>query len=95
MCAGRSSASTRSADKPGLEPVADVLSANPGLPGEVPEFSEIFFKGGSEPGVLFTAWLATRPDGTRVAVTGGATDETSEIAPHVILLLVEGLSLDR
>jgi hypothetical protein len=81
------------ADVPGLEPVAEVLSANPG-PENVAA-SELFFKGGNEPGVLFAAWLATRPDGSRVAVVGGAADEATEIAPQVMLLLERGLTLDH
>ncbi len=81
------------ADVPGLEPIAEVLSANPG-PENVAA-SELFFKGGSEPGVLFAAWLATRPDGSRVAVVGGAADEASDVAPQVLLLLQRGLTLNQ
>jgi beta-lactamase class A len=81
------------ADVAGLEPIAEVLSANPG-PMDL-AVSQLFFKGGNEPGVLFAAWLATRPDGSRVAVTGGAADETTDIAPQVILLLQRGLTLNE
>ena len=57
-----------------------MLSENPGVAADV-EFERILFKGGSEPGVLFAAWLATRPDGSRVVVTGGVANETEPVDP--------------
>jgi hypothetical protein len=83
------------ADTPGLEPVAEVLSANPGTEVDQDQYREVFFKGGSEPGVLFGAWLGRRPDGSRVVVTGGDTDEATEVSPAAFLLLSLGLSLEE
>ena len=79
------------AARPGLEPIRDVLSANPGAP--LDGFERILFKGGSEPGVLFAAWLATRPDGARIVVTGGLVDEAAPIDPLAPQLLALGLTL--
>ena len=80
------------AAQPGLEPIRDVLSDNP---GGVPEgdFEQVLFKGGSEPGVLFAAWLARRPDGSRIAVTGGVVNETANVDPQALQLLALGLTL--
>lgn len=83
------------AGSPGLEPVAEVLSANPGLALDPGTFTQVQFKGGSEPGVLFLAWLATRPDGSRIVVAGGVADEATEVDPRVVELLGLGLTLDQ
>jgi hypothetical protein len=83
------------ADNPGLEPVAEVLSANPGVDVDPDLYDEVFFKGGSEPGVLFAAWLATRRDGSRVVVTGGDADEATEVSPAIFLLLSLGLTVEE
>ncbi len=80
---------------PGLEPVGNVLSTNPGVDVDPDVFEEVFFKGGSEPGVLFGAWLGRRPDGSRVVVTGGDADETVEVSPAAFLLLARGLTVEE
>jgi hypothetical protein len=80
---------------PGLEPVGNVLSTNPGVDVDPDQFEEVFFKGGSEPGVLFGAWLGRRPDGSRVVVTGGDADETVEVSPAAFLLLSLGLTVEE
>jgi len=83
------------ADTPGLEPVGRVLSTNPGVDLDPGLYEEVFFKGGSEPGVLFGAWLGRRPDGSRVVVAGGDADEATEVSPAAFLLLSLGLTLER
>ena len=57
------------AKQPGLGPVAEILSLEPGLPPDLgARWAEVRFKGGSEPGVLtFVYWLA-RPDGRQRVV---------------------------
>ena len=80
------------AEQPGLEPIRDVLSDNSGAVTEA-DFERILFKGGSEPGVLFAGWLATRPDGSRIVVTGGVADETAPVDPQARQLLALGLTL--
>ena len=79
---------------PGLEPVGKVLSTNPGVEVDPDVFEEVFFKGGSEPGVVFGAWLGRRPDGSRVVVAGGDADEAVEISPATFLLVPLGLTLE-
>jgi hypothetical protein len=60
------------AERPGLEPVAEILEANPGqgLPFDRERFPTIRFKGGSEPGVVAGAWWFERNDGRRFVVAG-------------------------
>ncbi len=82
------------ADRPGLEPVGEILSANPGVPVDPARYDRVLFKGGSEPGVLYAAWLAKRPDGSRVVVTGGLADTAKPIdEATAIQLLALGLDL--
>lgn len=61
---------------PGLEPVADILEANPGagMPFDRDRWPTIRFKGGSEPGVLATAWWFEDADGRRIVVAGGVSN---------------------
>jgi hypothetical protein len=80
------------AERPGLEPLRDVLSTNPGIASPA-SFERVLFKGGSEPGVLFAGWLATRPDGSRLVVTGGVADETAPVDPMSLQLIALGLTL--
>lgn len=81
------------ASEPGLEPLTEILTTNPGIAFDPAQYDEVQFKGGSEPGVLFGSWLATRPDGSRVVVAGGVTSGTSMIDPVVIELVGSGLAL--
>jgi len=81
------------AARPGLEPLAEVLSTNPGVPVDEAVFSQVLHKGGSEPGVLFAAWLATRSDGSRIVVAGGVVDETAPVSGLAFELLGLGLTL--
>ena len=52
----------KAANQPGFEPIADVLSINPGLPFDTAMWPYVGFKGGSEPGVLSLTWLLRRKD---------------------------------
>lgn len=49
-----------------------ILAVEPGIPGAV-QFDYVGFKGGSEPGVIFTSWLVKTKKGNWYAVTGGWT----------------------
>ena len=64
------------ATRPGLEPVGEILTINPGagLPLDVERFPTIRFKGGSEPGVLSATWWLERDDGQQFVITGGLSD---------------------
>jgi hypothetical protein len=77
--------------EPGLEPLTEILSTNPGFVYDPAMYSALLFKGGSEPGVLVGAWLARRLDGTRVVVAGGAASTSTPIDPSVIELVANGL----
>lgn len=73
---------TTIAGRTGLEPVRDIMTQNPGVASETAD--EIWFKGGSEPGVLSVAWLVEQGDRT-FTVTGSVVnpdeifDETEAI----------------
>ena len=58
-------------------------------------FPTVWFKGGSEPGVMFVTWLATRPDGRLTVVAGGVADSTINVDEDLALiqLLGRGLTL--
>ena len=68
------------AERPGLEPVAGVLSANPGLPIDPVQFPYIAYKGGSEPGVMHLNWLVHAASGARYFVSVGINDATAPIS---------------
>jgi hypothetical protein len=61
------------AQQPALEPLATILTANPGVPAD-DRWEEVAFKGGSEPGLVATAWLMVDEDGRRFALTGAVVD---------------------
>jgi hypothetical protein len=58
------------ASTPGLEPVADILSINAGVEFDGTKWTDVRFKGGSEPGVFALAWWLERDDGRRFVVAG-------------------------
>jgi hypothetical protein len=61
----------------GLEPVADILSINPGARLDTNTWTEVRFKGGSEPGVFALTWWLERDDGRQFVVTGLLNDPDS------------------
>jgi hypothetical protein len=71
----------------GLEPLDDIVSANPGLADETHVWNEIWFKGGSEPGVLGTSWYLTTDDGRSYVVAGSVVDETEALDEIEAILL--------
>jgi hypothetical protein len=74
------------AAEPALEPLADVVGANPGLPDETLVWDEIWFKGGSEPGVLGTSWYLTADERSFV-VAGSVVNETDAFDQTEAVLL--------
>ncbi len=64
------------ARRPGLEPLIDIATANPGLSDDTGVWDEIWFKGGSEPGVLGTSWYVTADEGRSFVVAGSVVNET-------------------
>jgi hypothetical protein len=71
---------------PGLEPIAEVLSRNAGLPIDGAAFPYIAFKGGSEPGVLNLTWLVHAQSGARYFVSIGLNDPGAPIADETAAL---------
>lgn len=78
------------AEEPGLEPLAEILEANPGqgVPFDRDRWPIIRFKGGSEPGVLAAAWWFEDAAGRRIVIAGGVSDPDEpldEIATGIAL----------
>jgi beta-lactamase class A len=60
--------------RPGFEPLAGILGSNPGVPLDESVWTDVAFKGGSEPGVVFLGHLLHRADGRRFVVVVSAID---------------------
>lgn len=71
------------AQTPAGEPVRDILSANPGLPGAAEQFDYLAFKGGSAPGQLTLTWYGEVGDADMVTVIQVAAD--SPVDPNAVL----------
>ena len=54
---------------------AAILQISPGIPDETGRWTTIGFKGGSEPGLLATAWIVTDADGRTFTITGAVVSE--------------------
>ncbi len=73
------------AQVPGLEPVAEILSLNPGFPSD--KWDYIGFKGGSEPGLVATSWLVTEGDRTFVLAAAVLDPEQPLDETEAVLLM--------
>lgn len=58
----------------GLEPIADILSLNPGTDIDPQTWIDVRFKGGSEPGVIALSWWLRHADGRTFVVAGMLND---------------------
>lgn len=76
------------ATDPDLAPVADILTANPGVPDEAGRWSSIAFKGGSEPGLVAAGWVVEDADGSRHAVVGSVVNPDRPIDATLAVLLL-------
>ncbi|MFN2487263.1 MAG: serine hydrolase, partial [Acidimicrobiia bacterium] len=74
----------------GLEPVAEILSLNPGIPSETWDY--IGFKGGSEPGLVATSWLVT--EGERTFVLAAAVLDPEQPLDETEAVLLMGAARD-
>lgn len=89
------------AKTPALKPIATVLSANDGGLGlDSASWPSVWFKGGSEPGVLTLGWRAQAKDGTSyvtVLMTSNpkARIDESTAAPELIALAKGAFTLAR
>jgi hypothetical protein len=88
LCAAMQSLHQMS-QQPGLEPVAQVLSVNPGIALDDQTWTAIQFKGGSEPGVLNLTWLLQRQDGRWFVVTSALNDTQNPISEALALSLMQ------
>ncbi len=80
------------AERPGLEPVAEILEINPGsgIPFDRDQWPTIRFKGGSEPGVVAGAWWFESADGRRVVLVGGASDPDAPLDEASAITTIAG-----
>lgn len=76
------------AKQEGLAPVWNVMADNRGIEWDRSKWPSVAYKGGSEPGVLYTAWLMEREDGRRFVLCFGVNDTESTVdVNHSIRLL--------
>jgi hypothetical protein len=61
MCSAMASLQV-TGSKPGMAPVMDALSINPGVSMDPATWTYVGYKGGSEPGVINLTWLVRRAD---------------------------------
>jgi beta-lactamase class A len=73
----------------GLEPVAEILAINPGLPFDPATWAYVGYKGGSEPGVLNLTWLLQRADGRTFVMTAGLNDPRASLDETQAFLLLQ------
>jgi len=76
------------AQRPGLEPIADILSINPtaGMDFDPAVWSDLRYKGGSEPGLVSVAWWMQRTDSRTFVLAGGVAN------PRVAFSDVDGVA---
>ncbi|HEY5683911.1 MAG TPA: serine hydrolase [Acidimicrobiia bacterium] len=73
--------------RPGLEPIDAILGVNPGIPDDDGRWSSIWFKGGSEPGLLAVWWTVEASDGRRFVLTGSNVDPLAPISGDDAILV--------
>jgi len=78
------------ATQPGLAPIGSVLSVNNGDLGLSPaQWPTVWFKGGSEPGVLTLGYLATNSGGQSFVVVAMASNPTAALPALATISLLE------
>ena len=78
--------------QPKLSPIASVLSVNKGGLGLDPsQWPTVWFKGGSEPGVLTLGYMATNSKGQTFVVSAMLSNATAALAPSATLAVSEAL----
>lgn len=76
--------------EPGLEPVAEILSLNPGVPSD--DWDYIAFKGGSEPGLVTVSWLVA--DGVRTFAFAATVLDSAQPIEELEAVLVMAAARD-
>jgi len=78
--------------RPKLSPIASIFSVNKGGLGLAPSaWPTVWFKGGSEPGVLTLGYMATNSRGQTFVVSVMLSNATVELAPSATLALVDAV----
>jgi Beta-lactamase enzyme family/ORF 12 gene product N-terminal len=76
-------------DQPGLSPISSIFSVNTGDLGlETPQWSTVWFKGGSEPGVATLGYLATDSKGQSFVVSAMLSNPTSALSTEATFVLL-------
>ena len=82
------------AAQPGLAPLGSILSANDGgVELDPAQWPTVWFKGGSEPGVLTLGYLATNSKGQTFVVVGMLANPAAELPPSAtagLLAIAQG-----
>ena len=73
--------------------LASILSLNPGIPAEPGTWDEIWFKGGSEPGLEAVWWVTKGPGGTFVTTASVVNPDQSFDSEEAILLFAAARDL--
>jgi beta-lactamase class A len=75
-----------------LSPIASIFSVNKGGIGfALPQWTTIWFKGGSEPGVLTLGYLATDSRGRTFVVSAMLSNADAALAPSATLALLDAV----
>jgi hypothetical protein len=78
--------------QPRLSPISSIFSVNTGSLGLDPsEWPTVWFKGGSEPGVLTLGYMATNSDGQTFVVSAMLSSAAATLAPSATLTLLEAV----
>ena len=78
--------------QPKLSPIASIFSVNPGDLGLGPsQWPTVWFKGGSEPGVLTLGYMATNSRGQTFVVSAMLSNTTAALAPSATVALLEAV----
>jgi hypothetical protein len=78
--------------QPKLSPIASIFSvAKGGLGLDPSQWPTVWFKGGSEPGVLTLGYMATNSKGQTFVVSAMLSNSTAALAPSATLALVDAV----
>ena len=78
--------------QPKLSPIASILSVNNGGLGLDPSrWPTVWFKGGSEPGVMTVGYMATNSKGQTFVVSAMLSNATAALAPSATFALLEAV----
>ena len=90
ICQTLASLEKRGSDKK-LEPVLEILSKKPGVSIDSKRFPWVGFKGGSEPGVMYLAYLLKRDDGRLFSVITAHNDTQKPVDGAALVHATEQL----